>query len=308
MSAEFLNSLTKVAGPSCPGCSSAQISRPANAGQLIQRRGAKWVPNLFKGWGSSTNASRQTDPDPNSPAGKDLNDPAQRQEFLDNFWQKDIKGHILEDEIDMDASKDAEMSGGNAMTTAPTKESLAFKTDPDPRARVLYQRKRVIQMVRRNGQLNRQERIKMSERELLHKSEFMATSLKKLVMLSRQIAGKNVNDAITQMRWSKKKMAAEVCYYLEEARDTAIAHRGMGLGRVNGETFNKPKKIQTKEGKWLEVTDPTSMYIAQSWVGRGPWRKKELEYKGRGHTGLKKSPATSTLSGSSHDSFLDSQS
>lgn len=148
-------------------------------------------------------------------------------------------------------------------------------------------------MIRTNGAISKEVRVKMTERQLLHKSQFMPTSVKKLVMLSRQIAGKPVDEAISQMQWSKKKMAAEVKYYLEEARDLAIAQRGMGLGQVNGEVLDKPRKIFTKEGKWIEVTDPTRMYIAQSWVGRGPWRGRALDYKGRGRTGLIHHPATS---------------
>lgn len=133
----------------------------------------------------------------------------------------------------------------------------------------------------------------MTERELLHKSEFLPTSVKKLVMLARQIAGKPIDEAITQMEWSKKKMAAEMKYYLEEARDLAVAQRGMGLGRAKGELLDKPRKIRTKDGKWLEIDDPTRMYIAQSWVGRGAWLGKELDYKGRGRHGIIKHPSTS---------------
>ena len=120
----------------------------------------------------------------------------------------------------------------------------------------------------------------------------MATSVKKLMMLSRQISGKSVDDAITQMTWSKKKMSAEIRYYLEEARDLAIAQRGMGLGKVNGELYDNPQKIQTTEGKWVEVVDPSRMYIAQSWVGRGKWRGKSIDPKGRGRMGLIQHPAT----------------
>ena len=112
-------------------------------------------------------------------------------------------------------------------------------------------------------------------------------------MLSRQIAGKPVDEAILQMQWSKKKMAAEVKYYLEEARDLAIAQRGMGLGRANGEVYQKARKIQTRDGKWIEVLDPTRMYIAQSWVGRGAWRNKSIHYRGRGRMGILRHPSTS---------------
>jgi ribosomal protein L22 len=154
-------------------------------------------------------------------------------------------------------------------------------------------------MVRRGGHLTRDERIAMTERTLTHKSEWIPTSTKKLVMLARQIAGKNIDDAISQMQWSKKKMAREVKYHLEEARDLAIAQRGMGLGAVNGETAgkrnDKPTKIQTKDGKWLEISDPTKMYVADSWVGKGSWLGKEIDYKGRGRMGVIKHPKASKL-------------
>lgn len=159
-----------------------------------------------------------------------------------------------------------------------------------------WQRKKVIQMVRKGGHLTRDERIAMTERTMTHKSDWMPTSTKKLVMLARQVAGKNVDDAIAQMQWSKKKFAAEVKYHLEEARDLAVAERGMGLGVVNGEVPKrnaKATKIKTKDGKWLEITDPTKMYVSETWVGRGQWLGKEVDYKGRGRMGVIRHPKTS---------------
>ena len=204
-----------------------------------------------------------------------------------------VEDNIFQDEIESPKAK-AELDGpGGGEVEQKTKETMAMVTDPDPRSRIRWQRRKVIQMVRHNGRLTKGDQIKMSERELLHKSEFMPTSVKKLVMLARQIQGKTVDDAILQMQWSKKKFSAEVRYYLEEARDLAIAERGMGLGQVNGETLEKVKKIKTKDGKWVEITDPTRMYIAQSWVGRGPWRGKKIDYKGRGRMGIIKHPSTS---------------
>ena len=159
-----------------------------------------------------------------------------------------------------------------------------------------WQRRKVIQMVRKGGHLTRDERIAMTERTMTHKSDWMPTSTKKLVMLARQVAGKNVDDAIAQMQLSKKKFAAEVKYHLEEARDLAVAERGMGLGVVNGEVPKrnaKATKIKTKDGKWLEITDPTKMYVSETWVGRGQWLGKEVDYKGRGRMGVIRHPKTS---------------
>lgn len=207
-----------------------------------------------------------------------------------------VADNIFQDEIDAAKPTSSDATPSAREQVQKTRENMAMVTDPDPRSRIRWQRKKVIQMIRSNGAISKEDRIKMTERQLLHKSHFMPTSVKKLVMLSRQIAGKPVDEAISQMQWSKKKMSAEVKYYLEEARDLAIAERGMGLGKVNGEVLDKPRKIFTKDGKWIEVTDPTRMYIAQSWVGRGPWRGRALDYKGRGRTGLIHHPATSQSS------------
>ncbi|KAM0219536.1 hypothetical protein ACHAQI_000922 [Fusarium lateritium] len=259
----------------------------ATVGPSVQRR-HKWASNLFKGWGKPRNKDAGTvaSLDPTS----QLDNPKSREEYLQKSMYSGVEDNIFQDEIETSST---EAAPGSPESEQKTKENMALVVDPDPRSRVRWQRKKVIQMVQRNGRLTREERIQMTERQLLHKSEFLPTSLKKLVMLARQIAGKNVDDAILQMKWSKKKMAAEVGYYLEEARDLAIAQRGMGLGKVNNETLRTPQKIQTVDGKWLEIDDPTRLYIAQSWIGRGPWRGKKIDYKGRGRMGIIKHPSTS---------------
>jgi ribosomal protein L22 len=225
-----------------------------------------------------------------------LDDPRERAKFINSNFSAKTEGSIFQDEIDgankVDERKEAT---GGPIPVVRTRDNTAMALDPDPGNRIRWERKKVMQLVRRGGRLTRQERILATEREHTHKSEFLPTSVKKLVMLSRQIAGKTVDDAITQMQWSKKKMAREMRFYLEEARDLAIAQRGMGLGKVNGELFEKPRKIQTVDGKWIEISDPTQMYVAQSWVGRGPIRGKELDYKGRGRSGIIEHPSTSTL-------------
>jgi ribosomal protein L22 len=124
----------------------------------------------------------------------------------------------------------------------------------------------------------------------------MPTSTKKLVHLSHQIVGKTVDDAITQMTYSKKKMAREVKVQLEEARAAAIAAHGMGLGEVNGEIFDKPKKIQTKEGKWIQVSDPTTLYVDESWVGKGPYRGYRIQYHARSRMSAMWRPTSRQLS------------
>ncbi|KAJ3498289.1 hypothetical protein NLG97_g1242 [Lecanicillium saksenae] len=262
-------------------------SLAVTTGSAVQKRN-KW--NLFKGWGSK---SDKTD----SMAGLDLDDPKKRQQFLDRNMNAKIENNIFQDEIETSAAADKKAAQGGPRShdsgEQKTRENMAMVVDPDPLGRMRWQRRKVMQMVRKNGRLTKEQKIMRTERQLVHQSPFLSTSVKKLMMLSRQISGKSVDDAITQMAWSKKKMAAEVKYYLEEARDLAIAQRGMGLGKVNGELYDSPKKIQTREGNWVEVTDPSRMYIAQSWVGRGKWRGKSLDPKGRGRTGIIHHPATS---------------
>ncbi|OTB14964.1 hypothetical protein K445DRAFT_318342 [Daldinia sp. EC12] len=162
------------------------------------------------------------------------------------------------------------------------KEHMERAENPDPRWRVRYLKKKVMQMVRDSDKpLTREQRIRLTEKEHTSASESLPTSTKKLMFLSRQIAGKTVDDAITQMRFSKKKMAREVRYQLEEARDSAIAAHGMGLGAVQGKTLEKPRKIQTKDGHWMEVADPTTLYVDQSWVTKGPYRGLRIQYHAR---------------------------
>jgi ribosomal protein L22 len=248
--------------------------------------------------------------------GSELDNPETRKKFLKASTSKkstsaaaDEPAGIFADELSQveketalrkgdSASREQAAESIDAQLEVQTRESLTpenthMATDPDPASRIRWQRRKVIQMVRRRGVLTPQERIKMTERELWHRSDWLPTSTKKLVMLARQIAGKTVDDAITQMQWSKKKMAREMKWYLEEARDMAITQQGMGLGRVNGELLKQPKKIQTKDGNWIEIRDPTRMYVAQSWVNRGAWRGKKIDIKGRGRMGIIQHPKTS---------------
>jgi ribosomal protein L22 len=197
-------------------------------------------------------------------------------------------------------------------------------TDPSPRARVRLQRKLVAQMVRRGSTpATREERIARTERQMTFQSPWMATSVKKLGMLARQISGKTVDDALVQMKFSKKKFAREVSYRLREARDVANVKHGMGLGAVptlaaeadegdeaaattittttaktptknaKKEKQDRGRYIQTREGKWITVKDPTRIYIDEVWVNRGPFRPKRYDMKGRGRFGVIRPPSTS---------------
>ncbi|KAI1331642.1 ribosomal protein L22 [Xylariaceae sp. FL0255] len=223
-------------------------------------------------------------------------------QLQERLLNRDQGSTIFDDEI-----KEGEGEGGRGKVAEKQKKSAldgyshmkehtAWGIDPEPRWRTAYQRKKVLQHVRRSNQpLSKAEIIALTEREDHTKTEMLPTSTKKLVPLARQIAGKTVEDAIIQMRFSKKKMAKEVQHQLERARDFAIARAGMGLGQANGEVLETPRKIVTKEGKKLVVRDPTRLYVDQAWVGKGPMRGMRINYHGRGRRSRMRKPS-STLS------------
>ena len=102
--------------------------------------------------------------------------------------------------------------------------------NPRPTARSRWQRRMVIRDLRRRGRLTNEMKLARTERSHLAKSHFFKTSMKKLAPLARQIAGKPIDEAILQMRFSAKKAAIDVRRHLIMARDEAIVSRGMGLG------------------------------------------------------------------------------
>ena len=112
--------------------------------------------------------------------------------------------------------------------------------------------------------------------------------MKKLGPLARQIAGKPIEDAIVQMRFSKKKAAAVVLRHLEFARDEAIVSRGMGLGAGEGEGV----VVEDGKGKKRRVRDETAMYVDQAWVGRGRYGR-EPNPRARGRMDVLRTPTTS---------------
>lgn len=175
--------------------------------------------------------------------------------------------------------------------------TMAAVLDPKPAVRERWQRKMVIRDIKRGGRLNKTLFTKRTERESTSQSENMKTSVKKLGMLARQIAGKTIDDAIVQMRFSKKKAAKTVLEYLEVARDEAIVKRGMGLGNVASEAeevkkaAGAPVEIQLKDGKRHTVVDPNKIFIEQAWVGRGPYGKLP-EYRAKGKLNIMYTPWT----------------
>lgn len=181
------------------------------------------------------------------------------------------------------------------------KSHMRSIVDPDPRSRLRWERKMVIRHVKRaldvKGGETREERIKRTERELLSKSTWLPTSYKKLMYLARQISGKTLGEARLQMKLSRKKHAAEVLYQLDLARDTAMVERGMGLGRHNGEYVpgqEEKKRIRDhRHGRWVDIADPTRMYIDEAWVNRGPWRGKKPNFRARGRVDIIQMPQAS---------------
>lgn len=157
--------------------------------------------------------------------------------------------------------------------------------------------------------MNKTVKILRTERFSVSKSALFKTSVKKLYPLARQIAGKPIEDAIVQMRFSKKKAAAEVKKHLEYARDEAMVRRGMGLGmlksprvaEVEGKEVEaeaqaaiKPIIFEDKKGKRRTVTDLSSIYVDQAWVGRGKYDRKP-EYRAQGRINMLRPPYTRKL-------------
>ncbi|KAL2115366.1 hypothetical protein VTJ04DRAFT_9621 [Mycothermus thermophilus] len=238
-----------------------------------------------------------------------------RQALIEQMNNKVEGPAIFDDEVQKPSAQQADGKGAGKGGIKKTKsgaslahEHLARAIDPDPRSRARWERKMIIQKIR-NGtnpysHEPRTALIKRTERENLTQSTFLPTSTKKLVHLARQIQGKTLDEALAQMRFSKKKMAAEVAFQLELARDRAIATRGMGLGLdAHGNKMDNPIRtvaeayglqtirdvdgkeivhIQTKDGRWIKIDDPTRLYVAEAWVTRGPWRDKVPEYRARG--------------------------
>ncbi|KAH7629580.1 ribosomal protein L22/L17 [Sordaria sp. MPI-SDFR-AT-0083] len=184
------------------------------------------------------------------------------------------------------------------------KDHMVRAVDPDPRSRVRWERKMVIRKLQRGTDPwsvePKTERIARTERKLVFKTNLLPTSVKKLVHLSRQIRGKTVSEALVQMQFSKKKMAKEVKTELLRAEAQAIVMRGMGLGKAAAATKKKdaaeaqePVKIQTKDGKHMEIRDPTRIYVAETFVNKGPIRGAEIDYRARGRVFKMDKPTTS---------------
>lgn len=206
---------------------------------------------------------------------------------------------------------DATGTGRNASGSRETvmgasliRSHMRHAIDPDPQNRMRWERRMVARQVARKldarGRETRDERIRRTERQATSRSDWLATSTKKLVHLAHQISGKTLEEARTQMKFSKKKFAREVLYELELARDRAVVERGMGLGKAAGEfvpgTTEKRTVKDFRHGKFVEIDDPSRIYVSEAWVNRGPWRGKKPNYRARGRVDLIQMPQASKFS------------
>ncbi|KAJ6096325.1 Ribosomal protein L22 bacterial/chloroplast-type [Penicillium sp. IBT 16267x] len=170
------------------------------------------------------------------------------------------------------------------------KDYLQLGLNPNPKAQLRWEKKMVIREIRKRGRLPKAVQIKRTERESLSKSHWFKTSVKKLGPLARQIAGKNIDEAILQMRFSKKKAAQDVLGHLEHAKNVAMVRAGMGLPEEGAEP-TKPLTVVLKSGERKTVTDPTNIYIQQAWVNRGPYGFG-MDHRARGQINRLRPPAT----------------
>lgn len=179
---------------------------------------------------------------------------------------------------------------------------MAQALNPRPAARARWQRRMVIRHIRHGGRLNKEMTIARTERNHLLRSHFFKTSMKKLAPLARQIAGKSIDEAILQMRFSKKKVAQEVRQHLIQARNEAIVMKGMGLGpgtteqntslhQDPSETRPLPHQTPAKTYKKGLTPNETDIYVAEAWTNRGPYGS-EPDYRAQGRVYEKRPPHT----------------
>ncbi|OOQ86499.1 mitochondrial ribosomal protein subunit L22 [Penicillium brasilianum] len=170
------------------------------------------------------------------------------------------------------------------------KDRMQMALNPNPKAQLRWEKRMVIREIRKRGRVSKEVQIKRTERESMAKSHWFKTSVKKLGPLARQIAGKPLDEAILQMRFSKKKAAKDVLGHLEHAKNVAMVRAGMGLGAPAG-TSSEPVTVTLKSGERKKITDPTSIYIQQAWVNRGPYGFG-MDHRARGQINRLRPPAT----------------
>lgn len=179
--------------------------------------------------------------------------------------------------------------------------------NPRPMARARWQAKMVMRHIRKGGRLTKEMMIARTERQHQLRSHFFKTSIKKLMPLARQIAGKTVDEAILQMRFSRKKVAKAVQTHLVQARNEAVVMKGMGQSDNNksisatvpsgvlvldpSQTPPQEHELPTKALRPGVKPSDTNIYIAQAWVNRGKYGKK-LEHRARGRINIQRLPHT----------------
>ncbi|KAK6332548.1 54S ribosomal protein L22, mitochondrial [Orbilia blumenaviensis] len=139
------------------------------------------------------------------------------------------------------------------------REGGLYPTDPG------FMAKYRIRQIKRRGRLTPTLKKMQTEKEHICHSHKFKTSLKKLGPLARQIAGKPLEHALVQMRYSPKKAAKEVLKHLVQAKNEAILTKNF---------------------------DPEQTYISQAWVGRGTPDKAPLT-RARGRIHIIEKPYTS---------------
>lgn len=226
---------------------------------------------------------------------------------------------LFSEEEALEAQKDVSAAKSTALQREKAKdpdllenrsfENMSYVLNPRPNARSRWQRRMVIREIVRRGRLTKEVLIARNERSHLSKSHFFKTSVKKLAPLARQIAGKSIDEAILQMRFSVKKAAQDVRQHLIQARNEAIVIKGMGLGSraTEGSTVGAahagpllhdssiapalPHENPTKSLKPGVERDETDIYIAQAWVNRGRYGV-DLDYRARGQVNIMRPPHT----------------
>ncbi|KAF2758437.1 ribosomal protein L22 [Pseudovirgaria hyperparasitica] len=157
--------------------------------------------------------------------------------------------------------------------------NMALKLDPRPLKRQLYQRKRITRAVQSKWSMTRKEILNMTERKVVQRSANLSTSTKKLMLLARQVAGKTLEEAEAQMRFSKKRYALSLRLLLEQVRNRAVIESGMGLGTDLPK--GQEKHIVLKDGRKHKVKNETGLYLDQAWVEKGQ-HMKDVEFRAKG--------------------------
>lgn len=174
-----------------------------------------------------------------------------------------------------------------------SRDLLNVVLDPKPFQRWRWERARIIKDARRGWRISKEDYLKRTERQCVENSVWLKTSVKKLSLLARMLAGKNIDEALLQLRFSKKRTADEVAKHLEHARDMAIVKWGMGLGEVE-DRKGDPIEIRLKDGTKKMITDRTAIYIEQAMVQRGSY-ELQAEIRARGKTNFLRKPYSGEL-------------